>query len=346
MHKPTRTENPKVAIIGAGMSGLVCAAELSARSISVQVFEKSRGPGGRMSTRRVPALSNAADFDHGAQYFTARAPKFIEQVEQWIAEGVVEAWQGRIVSINADGVQPSRTGTPRFVGRPGMNAVCRRLVEGVDVRFDTRVAELTRSAQQWRLSDPGGLRLGEFDLVVSTAPAPQTAALLKSAAPALATWVARARMQPCWALLAAFDAGLPLEFDGAFVNQGPLSWIARSSSKPGRASAPERWILHANPRWSEKHLEADPNDVVAPLLDAFSTATGNALPNPNWAVAHRWRYALTESPLNDGCLFDSTAGVGACGDWANGNRVEGAFLSGRQMALAIAEAYGLPSSEG
>ncbi len=60
---------PKVAVIGAGISGLMCARTLADHGCDVSVFEKSRGVSGRMSTRRV---DDSLSFDHGAQYFTAR----------------------------------------------------------------------------------------------------------------------------------------------------------------------------------------------------------------------------------------------------------------------------------
>ena len=55
-----------VAIIGAGIAGLSCASALQQAGIRVRVFEKSRGVGGRMSTRR----GEGWECDHGAQYFT------------------------------------------------------------------------------------------------------------------------------------------------------------------------------------------------------------------------------------------------------------------------------------
>ncbi len=42
-----------VAVIGAGMTGITCARALADAGFDVTVFEKSRGLGGRMATRRV-----------------------------------------------------------------------------------------------------------------------------------------------------------------------------------------------------------------------------------------------------------------------------------------------------
>ncbi|MCU0764322.1 MAG: FAD-dependent oxidoreductase, partial [Hydrogenophaga sp.] len=55
-----------IAVIGGGMAGVVCARTLVQAGHRVTLLEKSRGFGGRMSTRR----TEFGSFDHGAQYFT------------------------------------------------------------------------------------------------------------------------------------------------------------------------------------------------------------------------------------------------------------------------------------
>lgn len=66
-------------VVGAGLAGLVAAQRLAAAGIRVTVFDKGRGPGGRMATRR----EGDACWDHGAQFFTARDPRFAEMVARW-----------------------------------------------------------------------------------------------------------------------------------------------------------------------------------------------------------------------------------------------------------------------
>jgi predicted NAD/FAD-dependent oxidoreductase len=92
----------RVAIVGAGIAGLWLARRLAEAGHRVQVYEKARGPGGRVSTRR----TERGHFDHGAQYFTARDPDFLRQLEDWVARGVVERWQGSIVEMEAGKAHP------------------------------------------------------------------------------------------------------------------------------------------------------------------------------------------------------------------------------------------------
>jgi hypothetical protein len=119
------------------------------------------------------------------------------------------------------------------------------------------------------------------------------------------------------------------------LNEGPLRWVARDSSKPGRRG-PETWLLHASAEWSEEHLEADPSAVAVELLRAFSQLGGAS--SAAW-TAHRWRYADTAPTMNRECVWHAGDGLGLCGDWLNGGKVEGAWLSGRQLASQVMQSF-------
>ena len=335
---PTNEVQPRIAVIGAGISGLTCATELAERAHSVRVFDKARGPGGRMSTRRVPDLGVGADFDHGAQYFTVRSPELTSRVQRWTTDGVVAPWHARIVALGPDGIDESSRQTQRVVGTPGMNAICRRLAASLDTRFGVQISAIERVRDGWAVLDQAGATLGTYQVVLCTAPAPQTEKLLRGVAPAIAERAATVRMHPCWSLLIAFTDPVRVDFDGAFVNSGPLSWVARTSAKPARETSPDRWVLHAGPSWSAEHLEDDAGRVIEALVPAFFDAIGAPSSKPAWSKGHRWRYALAENPLEDGCIYDASLGIGACGDWANGNRIEGAFLSGLRLAEEVQQA--------
>jgi renalase len=319
---------PRVAVIGAGLSGLVLARMLSGAGLPVRVLDKGRGPGGRLSTRR---NADGGTFDHGAQYFTARDPLFQAQVKAWVEDGVVAEWTGRIVTLEHGRVSPAKESV-RYVGTPGMSAVAKALADGLDVRCGVRVERVVREGSAWRLTSESGEDLGLSDVVVAAVPAPQAAPLL-AGAPALAEQAKATRMEPCWAVMARFDAPVPVPWEGAFVEDSPLSWVARDTSKPGRPDG-ERWVLHASPGYSAEHLEETPEQVAPKLVAAFGAALGTPV-RPVEAVAHRWRFASPSPALEAASLYDAALGLGACGDWCAGPRVEGAFLSGVALARRV-----------
>ncbi|MFX9626906.1 FAD-dependent oxidoreductase, partial [Acinetobacter baumannii] len=53
----------RIGIIGAGIAGLTCGEALVRAGHSVRLFDKGRGPGGRMSTRRLQTTAGEAQFD-------------------------------------------------------------------------------------------------------------------------------------------------------------------------------------------------------------------------------------------------------------------------------------------
>jgi predicted NAD/FAD-dependent oxidoreductase len=343
----------KFAVIGAGIAGLSCAAALQQSGHAVRVFEKSRGAGGRMSTRR----GEDWQCDHGAQYFTARDPDFREEVARWTQATVAQRWLPRLFVLDDVSARQSPSTEERFVGFPRMTAPAHFLAQGLNISAQCTVKQIERNPKGLRLlTAESGWGDEWFDAVLLAVPAPQVAPLLRAPAadfaaesaaesaadlaaePAadLAAVAASAIMRGCWAMMLRFDAPIALPFDAAFVNAGPLRWIARDSNKPGR-SGPETWLLHANAEWSERQLEAPAETVAKALLEAFRKLGG---PPPSAWTAHRWRYADTEPAMDHGFVWNAGAGLGMCGDWLNGGKVEGAWLSGRALAKSVVSSHG------
>ncbi|MBK8977053.1 MAG: NAD(P)-binding protein [Planctomycetes bacterium] len=334
-------------VVGAGIAGLACARALHDHGIDVLVADKGRGPGGRASTRRT---DGGLWFDHGAQFFTARSEPFRRHVASWLEDGVVARWDARIVTLRDGRVEPDPRPGDRYVGTPGMSALAGHLGADLAVRQRVRVAALGRDGGRWHATDGDGQAVDArgFDLVLCALPAPQAAELLAPIAPALAARARAVVLTPCVATMVAFAAPLAVPFDAAFVAGDPvLAWLARDSSKPGRAARPETFVLHATPEWSAGHDGAiDVAQLAAPSLDALARAQGGALPAVLHCDVHRWSFATPVEPLTDASLFDAAHGIGACGDWCGGPRVEGAWRSGCDLAGRVLRAATLTEPTG
>lgn len=318
-----------IAVIGAGIAGLRLAQRLKSDGMNVQVFDKARGPSGRLSTRR----SSGGSFDHGAQYFTVRSPAFAAQVDAWLEQGVVATWDARVVTM-AEGRTESESDSPmRFVGAPRMSAIARHLEADLETSFGTRILSVERDGAKFLLEVERGEPLSGFDTVISAAPAPQAVSLL-AASEALSEQAGQVDMLPCHALMVRFESAVECDFDAAFVRSQDVSWAAHNASKPGREFDPS-WVFHSTPQWSEAHLEASSSETCEALLRAFEQALGRRLPDVSFFSAHRWLYARPTCALADGPLWDETIGLGACGDWTLGDRVEDAFMSAESLANAI-----------
>lgn len=345
----SRMRSIDIAVVGAGIAGLAAARTLVQGGHRVRIFEKSTVAGGRVASVETPFGS----FDPGAQYFTIRDPRFERALAT--ADGARRRWSANAVRVLdplgrvAEAALPARE--PHWVGVPGMDAVASAWSAPIAdrIEFGTRVTRIERDAldrSRWQLHTCGEhdevhVHAG-FDAVLLAIPAALAAGLLKqsSLAPAWQSRIAEVDVAPCWTLMLAFPNAtqpglthLGPQWNAALSTHHRIAWLARESSKPGRAPI-ERWTVQASPAWSREHLEDDPARVEAKLLKAFAEITAIRA-QPAFVQAQRWRWAKTQAPLGTSHLWDAKQRVGVAGDWCLGHRVEDAFVSGLELAMAV-----------
>ena len=302
-----------MAIIGAGMAGLACASRLARAGLAPIIFDKGRGIGGRMATKRIEQMQ----FDHGAQYITAHDDRFAEALGDLQTKGAAAKWD--------DG-----SGRPRFVGVPGMSGLPRAMSEGFDIRQLAQVSAICRETTYWTVQV--GEEIHHVDQVVITVPAPQLAGLLGQDHP-FVVQAADVRFTPCLTLMAAIDA--PAPYVSRRDDAGPLAWIAHNSSKPGRPQGQATaWVAQASPAFSAQYLEDDPAAVIARMLPLLCDQLSVAANQVIHASAHRWRYARVTAPLGQPFLHHAKS-LYAGGDWCIGQQVEDAWISGDAIAQDI-----------
>ena len=329
MFNEQTTRTPKVAIIGAGIAGLSCAIRLQNLGFEVRVYEKSSRSSGRMSTR----IGENWSADHGAQYFTARNPLFVEELHHWIKAGIVNIWNPRLQVFKANEWQDRISKEVRYVASPSMNTLGQYLAKNLPVTLNQTINRIDYQNQQWMLHslETGPIEQA-FDWLVLALPAPQTLTLTKSIDQSIETLANQANMRGCWTLMARFTEGLNMPFDAAFINDEIISWVCRNNSKPGRVGD-ESWTIHANPQWSEQNIEANEKEVTQ-LIIQCAEKLGFDFRNSNITI-HRWRYANGYIPSTPEFYTQKDLRLGVCGDWLHGGRVEGAWLSAYKLANNI-----------
>lgn len=319
----------RLAIVGSGLAGLTAAHRLSAAGTEVTLFEKSRGPGGRMASKRLSEPSDTS-VDIGAQYFTIRNPAFRDFLATRAGPSCWGRWDGRLRFQGADNVWQNMRRADRYVGIPRMSAITRALSEGLEVRAGVRIARMHRDAgDQWQLIDTEGQVYDGYDAVLLTPPPVQTVELLNDSG--LATLagdlnIRISRLQACWTVMVHFPEGAGVDFEGLMPNSRRLHWVGNNSSKPGRNDDGEWWVLHGDPDWSDAHTGTDPDQVARELLDEFRQCSGITAASGHVRV-HRWLYARPRARTGPGHLWFDRERIGIAGDWLDGGRVEGAFNS-------------------
>jgi predicted NAD/FAD-dependent oxidoreductase len=304
----------KVAVIGAGISGLICSRVLQDAGHVVTVFEKSRSLGGRCATR----LWNGHILDHGVQYFVAKTPEFQKALAAFPEDSLAE-----ITSPieDADG-QIQSASSPRLYHALGNNRLGRFWGADLDIKLEHKIEAIESQGVFWEI-------LGQpYAAVVSCAPWPQTAALFGLPETAV-TYTPN---------LTAF-----LEYEGKpdglaqhrYARVAPdedLAWSACENEKPGRIEAGKTvFLVQAGEKFSETYLESEPA-IWLPLLQKmledtwhFSHATCSA----TWS--HRWRYARHV----DGDLPEFPPGLFVTGDSTCDSKLEPVWHSGRKTALDV-----------
>jgi renalase len=312
------------AVIGAGIAGLVAARKLADAGCDVIVFDKSRGVGGRVASRRAePGLV----FNHGLQYLRGTTVEFAEQLKAWCDLGVIREWEGPLVRLTSAGkTVPVQAPFKRYVCASAVTALPKYLANGLTVRPGVTVRRVERTREGWRVN-AGDESFGPFERLVVAVP-PQQAIALLGPEHAVSKRIAAVQMSPVWAAMLGLPGGSGYAFDAARVEGSPFAWMMRT---PGMNGASECWSFHLDGQWSRQNLELEPAAVVDLLRPEIKRLFGTDAP-PHFS-AHRWRYALASAPLGEACVEVETENLTLVGDWCLGDRVEHAWLSGRAVRV-------------
>jgi len=354
-----------VAVVGAGLAGLVCAQRLRLAGQRVVVLEKSRGLGGRLATRRLSGTCA----DHGVRYLDVQGPltdllirTLLRQtlLQPWLTE--LEIWDaGKFHSLDK----------PSYIAINGLTAVAKWLAADLEIRSGQRLHRLIQTDSGWQLDleaqapAAGTAKILRARSVVLAIPAPQALTLLEPLAaqiPDLIQALQTVQFDPCLTAIATYAApasGVTLHRQAVkFLNHADLAWVSMESSK-GRDLEIPTLVVQSSPEFAKLYLEADDLRPVGKLLieaaiETLFPNTGSWLNSPTELQVHRWRYGLVHQPLSQPCLAVAQPIPLVCsGDWCGGSQLEAALASGlaaaaqteRLLDLAIAKSPETASPE-
>ncbi len=315
----------RIAIIGAGIAGACLASRLKHKH-KVEVFEKSRGAGGRMATRR----TNDWKVDHGAQFFTIRDELFAQFAEPLIRDGVIRNWRPRLAVFENDNWILDEWNDEHYVASPSMNSLCKHLLESVEVHYRARINSIRGHHEHWELiSDQKDY--GFFDLVINTLPAPQAVKILPKDCSFIDD-ISQVEMQPCLAFFVRLKEDVDLGWDAAIVKNHAVSWMAMNHSKPGRSQHIPAFVMHLESSFSADHFDRDMKSWCIETMASLCKIHPSQVSELH---AHRWRYAKTSIAAQQLSYYDQKMGLAAVGDWCPGERVEGAVVSALDLVRKI-----------
>lgn len=311
-----------VVVVGAGISGVACAARCAEAGLTVEVLDRGKRIGGRLATRvlREPPAHYA---DQGAPYFTASTDRFREVVDRWRDRGLAREWTDTFHRAGPTGLRDPTSGPMRYSSTMGMQALVVDLATGLNVRSGELVEQVG-----------AGRRIGGRSpgVIVLAMPGPQAARILAGHYANLAA-VADQPYDPTITLVARWAERTWPEFDGAFVgNVAELRWIADD----GRSRGDDQPVLvaHSTAEFARMYLD-DLEAARAPMLKALRGVIG-ASGEPLGTHLHRWTFAQPTGG-REATFHLSDDGIGLCSDgWSEKSRIEAAWLSGDDLGAAIA----------
>ncbi|REG86979.1 NAD(P)/FAD-dependent oxidoreductase [Marinomonas pollencensis] len=320
-----------VAIIGAGIAGSLCANILYKAGLKVCVLEKSRGTGGRASSKR---RNHSPSCDLGTPYICATHAQTQATLSALEEVGIATQWQDPALE---------KTSNNRcfYVGNPTMSAITRHWLDTVDLITNTRIHHIERAKKDhqagWLLQDYHLAKSFFTKYIIIATPAPQAAILLANIEDSeillqQATQAGES-YQAQWALWVETEkTSLPAIVE---PTNSLLKRLIKDSQKPNRDTNPhDLWVLQSTPEWAQQHLNNEPKDIAARLISAFEEHT--KLTPKAYGTPHRWLLSRSQAAKgNHPYIWDKLQGLGLTGDWLCQNDAEGAMLSAYALCEQI-----------
>ena len=307
----------KVAIIGTGISGLTCAQSLifSESQFDITLFEKARGPGGRISSRSRQLDQGYCQYDHGAPGFHKPQELVQDLIKKFRLGRLLETWE-------------HSKDNHYLTAIPAMNALAKFMAKPLHILSRTRIERI----DDGHLYDTDDNEYGPFDLIIFAIPAPQILGIMNNLNEQVHHHLNRVTYAPCRSVLVTSEKKLELE---NLKNKDIWEIIISQNKKPARSTL-NSYVFHAHSDWSAKHVDLSNDDALDLALDLMDLKPSGLLD----AQAHGWLYANITQPYKEHFLKLQDT-VFACGDWCvpepvtkhTGYRgIENAFLSGHYLA--------------
>lgn len=340
----------KIAIIGAGISGLTAGRVLSQAGHEVVVFEKSGGYGGRLATRRNDEKSDLK-FDHGVTNFSAGDSKFQSFVDELTEKGIVKEWEGTFARCDSNGnITTLEPASPYYIAREGMNTIGKYLGRHMDTRLNTKVSGLThigenRSVKRsWMLNFPTALT-ESADAVIISAPARQAYGLLNTTIDEIETLklvreIDEVQYESQFSMMANFKKGENLDWNALECDDNIIEWITNENSKRKEMKGLSL-VIQTTSEFAKKQSGEEAGKIAEAISDRLAKLLGGWAALPDSKQLHFWKYSRAANPLPHDFMEikGNETPLALVGAYMNGNTVESAYLSGLKLGQYWADRF-------
>lgn len=341
----------KIAVIGAGISGLAAGRVLAQSGHEVVVFEKSGGYGGRLATRRDDNNGNLK-FDYGVTHFTANTPEFKSMVDELTQKKVLKAWEGTFARCDSNGkISVLEPAVSYFIAPQGMNAVGKYIGRNLDTRLNTKVSGLThigenrRVKRSWMLNFPTTLT-ESADAVIIAAPARQAYALLNTTIDEIETLklvreIDEVEYESQFSLMVHFENGDQPDWNALECSDDIIEWISNENSKREEAAEGVSLVVQTTSQFAKEHAGQDTEAVSELIADRLAKLLGGWAALPDSHQLQYWKYSRAINPLPYDFMEikGNDTPLALVGAYMKGNTVESAYLSGLKLGQHWVEQF-------
>ena len=317
-----------IAIIGTGFSAATLEYFLKN---DLDFYEKSRGVGGRCSTRRE---DNVGLFDHGLQYVKTDNSEF----KKFLSDYTI--WQGNFKIFHNDQLKDD-SDKERIINENGNNSLVKNLFIKKRVFVNKELKSLEKKNDFFQLNFKDSTQ-ENYKTVIITAPYQQAYNLTKEFTENYFSKL-NFSMQPNLTLMLAFNKCLNLNLSAiSFEDDDVLGFVANENTKKKSLTNKdlELWTIQSSLKYAIKNIYEYRNNkesLADEMLKSLSVKLKIDIKKDNiqYSDIHGWRYAYGTKSDVANCYWNKELRLGICGDWFSGGSAESAFINAKKLANLI-----------
>ena len=295
------------------MSGIACALSLY-KNFDVQIYEKSRGMGGRLCAKRLPQ----GVFHFGAQFCTANTTAF----HNFLNDSNAINFLGSSFDLDTGSNIETKN---YFVGGDGMHSLLKKYDEVLNIHYNHKAIDLDEKRKL--ISFNSGQKIS-YDILISSLPLPQAREIFQTEIEHDAIF------SPCLSVGMSINGNHFYEHNAYKNINKDVAWLGSSCFYNSKNK--ETWVLQFSPKASLAMMDNSDFTIQASAENCLKNIV-----NGEYEIIHsgifRWKYALcNRSNLKNKFTFISDDSF-AIGDWNISPRVESAYISGSALGKYLNE---------
>jgi renalase len=345
----------KIAVVGAGFTGCLLANFLDSIDVDISIFEKSRGCGGRASTKQ----TDWGQCDLGASVVHAQKAEFVEFMQNMCEQELASKWPKNISisqydTLNNHTLAKFFSEKAHYVFNSKMNAACRHWIKNANLYTNNLISQIRYvdgvdglGGKGWQLKLNEVWQTTLFDKVILTTPLPQTRMIIEQSELPVSLPELSQSWTSCWSVGMKLESSERLKLpntDLIYLKNQSVQMLIHDSAKPLRPQnlisesgvKSEIWVAQLDNKLSDNLGKQGKEEAVSIAIKGLCELFNVSDKSVSNIHAHYWGYAKPRDDQKSlGILCQHKHGLYIGGDWSFGASIESAHEAALTMSQAI-----------